>query len=70
MTLARLADVATSTASSFFKTEFGGHTKYRNVFCGDPPRLAAALKKLNGEYTVDALFGGEPPGADNLDDDE
>jgi hypothetical protein len=59
--LARKAGVKASTASAFFKAEFGGHTKYRNVYCRDQRRLNAALRKLREEYTVDNLFGGTPP---------
>jgi len=68
--LALLANVSNSTASEFFKKEFGGHTKYKNVYCSDIHLLTAALKKLNDEYVVDDLFGGSPPGEDDRDDDE
>jgi hypothetical protein len=62
--ITKLADtcgVAKASASRFFKKEFGGHSKYCNVYCQDERRLLAALKKLNDEYTVDKLFGGSPP---------
>jgi hypothetical protein len=62
------ADVGRSTVSDFFGAEFGGHTKYREVFCRDVHLLVAALKKLNDEYTVDNLFGGTPP-SERRDDD-
>ena len=59
--LAKLAHVANSTASAFYRDEFEGHTKYR-ALCGDATRLVAALKLLNQEFSPHHLFGGEPPG--------
>ncbi|MBX7166519.1 MAG: hypothetical protein K1X74_09250, partial [Pirellulales bacterium] len=47
--LAKLADVAPSTASVFFNTEFAGHVKYR-AKCTDASTLADALKALRGEF--------------------
>src|SRR5690606_18164757 len=46
--LARLAGVATSTASAFFQREFGGRRKYR-LLCRDVRGLSTALKLLNQE---------------------
>jgi hypothetical protein len=67
--LARAAVVAVSTVSDFFKHEFGGHSKYRGVYCTETVRLTAALKMLNGDYSVDLLFGGTVPeqGKDEAD---
>lgn len=65
--LARLAKVDKATASAFFKKEFGGHGKYKRI-CQDTGRLVVYLKQLNGEYTPDELFGGNPPGEDDRDD--
>ena len=48
--LARQAEVAKRTASEFFKREFKGHSKYR-ALCNDTPRLVAALKALNPDYS-------------------
>jgi hypothetical protein len=59
--LAKTSQVGKGSVSRFFTKEFGGHSKYRNVYCRDLRFLTAALKKLNGEYTVDQLFGGSPP---------
>jgi hypothetical protein len=61
--------VPKSSASRFFKNEFGNYKKYRNVYCADLNLLLAALKKLNDEYTVDHLFGGQPPqkGTDDVE---
>ena len=61
--LARLAEVSGSTASAFFKKQFGGHTKYRAT-CSDVSRLVAALKVLNQEYSPYQLFDANPPGED------
>ena len=65
--LADLAEVSTSTASEFFRTQFGGHTKYR-ALCQDVVRLIAALKLLNQEFTPQQLFGKTPPDKRPLDD--
>ena len=61
--LAQLAEVSVSTASAFFKKEFGGHTKYRAI-CSDATGLIAALKLLNQEFSPNNLFGAKPPGED------
>lgn len=55
--LARLAEVEESTASLFFKEEFGGHLKYRG-YCQDRPALVWALKLMNGEVTPHEVFRG------------
>jgi hypothetical protein len=62
--------VSKSSVSRFFKKEFGSHSKYRNVYCTDTRRLVAGLKKLNGEYTVDRLFGDTVPGEGKNDGDD
>ncbi len=67
--LARLAKVAHSTGSEFFKREFKGHTKYRAV-CTDATQLVAALKLLNQEFSPYDLYGGKPPGEDERDEEE
>lgn len=48
--LANLAQVSGSTASAFFKEQFGGWPKYR-ARCSDAASLADDLKLLNGEFT-------------------
>jgi hypothetical protein len=53
--LAREAEVSQSTASTFFKDKFKGHTNYR-ALCRDAVQLGAALKLLNCEYTPHFLF--------------
>jgi hypothetical protein len=64
---AEAADVSTSTASKFFKENFGGYAKYRAV-CRDSGRLADYLKQLNGEFSPHELFGRRPPNEDDRDD--
>jgi hypothetical protein len=67
--LARLAGVAESTASDFFKEEFRGHAQYRNT-CPNVTGLVMALKILNGEYSPHILYGTKPPREDECDDEE
>lgn len=67
--LARLAGVADSSASDFFKKEFGGHRKYRAI-CGDSVRLVVALKLLNREFSPRHLYGSRPPVEDERDDEK
>jgi hypothetical protein len=62
--LARLATVAESTASVFFKEKFRGWAKYRLV-CRDAGRLADSLKALNGEFAPHELYGRRPPDEEN-----
>jgi hypothetical protein len=52
--LADEVKVSGSTASAFFKEQFGGHDKYV-VTCRDSGRLADALKALRGEFTPKEL---------------
>jgi hypothetical protein len=59
--LARLAEVAQSTASAFFNKNFKGHAKYRG-FCQDQGRLLAALKLLNDEFAPHVLMADSPRG--------
>ena len=66
--LARAADVASSTASTFFDKEFKGHDKY-TALCRDASGLVAALKLLNGEFAPHDLYGGRPPNEDDRDDE-
>jgi hypothetical protein len=65
--LAEMADVAISTASGFFKSEFDGHAKYRAI-CRDPNKLANSIKLLNGEFSPHSLYGRRPPGEDDRGD--
>ncbi|OHB70150.1 MAG: hypothetical protein A2V70_14820 [Planctomycetes bacterium RBG_13_63_9] len=65
--LARLAEVAKRTASAFFKKEFHGHAKYK-ALCRDSPRLAAALKALNGEFQPHEFYDARTP--DDLEQDD
>jgi hypothetical protein len=58
--LARLAGVSVSTASAFFKKQFGGHPEYKRK-CKDVNRLIPALKMLNHEYSPLIFFGDKPP---------
>lgn len=67
--LARMAKVSVSTASTFFKKEFGRYHKYR-ALCGDTAGLVTALKLLNQEFSPDILFGAKPPGEDERGDEE
>jgi hypothetical protein len=64
-----MADVAESTASSFFDKEFEGRTKYRAA-CRNVTRLAAKLKALNGEFASRRLYGRTPPGEGGSPEDE
>jgi hypothetical protein len=68
--LARLAGVDKSTASDFFKKEFGDHARYK-LLCQDPARLVAALKLLNGEFSPQNLhlYGRRPADEDDRDDE-
>jgi hypothetical protein len=59
-----LAKVAKSSASDFFKTEFGGYDKYVAV-CQDAARLGIWLKQLNGGFSPHELFGRRPPGEES-----
>jgi hypothetical protein len=59
--LAGTSQAGKASASRFFAAIFGGHAKYRNVYCKNKHLLLTALKKLNGDYAVDELFGGTPP---------
>jgi len=72
--LARKADVAGSSVTDFFNSEFnngdkGGHKKYIRV-CQKPSDLAASLKLLNGEISPHHLFGRNPPGEGARDDED
>ncbi len=58
--LARNVGVAESTASTFFRKEFEGHTKYRSM-CKDQTKLVGAIKLLNQEYSPHVLYGPKPP---------
>ena len=66
--LARDAEVYKSTASAFFKKEFGGHMKYRTM-CSDTTSLIYALKLLNQEFSPHCLYGAKPPGEDEREDE-
>jgi len=70
--LARKADkLSNSTASEFFKKEFGGHDKYVSLCLrGDTHALVVALKLLNQEYSPHILFGQKPPSEGTRDNDE
>jgi hypothetical protein len=65
--LARQADVAKRTASSFFSKEFHGHAKYQ-ALCNDSPRLVAALKALNGEFRPHEFYDSRAP--DDLEQED
>jgi hypothetical protein len=67
--LARQARVSESTASAFFRKEFGGHTKYRAT-CGNATKLVSSLKVLNQEFSPHLLFGRNPPGEGERGDEE
>jgi hypothetical protein len=67
--LARQAKVSPSTASSFFRKQFGGHAKYRRM-CLDSTGLATALKLINGEFAPLHLYGTRPPGEDEHEDED
>jgi hypothetical protein len=67
--LARQAEVAPSTASAFFEKEFKGHDRYRALCVRCASELAAALKLLNDEYSPHHLYGANPPGEREGDND-
>jgi len=67
--LARLADVAGSSASKFMKSEAGGYAKYRTT-CRNTTALNAALAALAGERPARAIFNPTriaAPDPDNAD---
>lgn len=66
--LARLAEVSTSTATAFFKKQFGGYRKYRTI-CRNMDSLLASLKLLNQAFSPYHLFGRNPFGEGDRDDD-
>jgi hypothetical protein len=66
--LAKIADVGKATTSAFFKTEFGGHGKYKAMCAKDRPALARHLIRLNGEPMSHFSYGRTPPG-EGIDDD-
>lgn len=66
--LARQAGVSESTTSAFFKKEFKGHLKYKRT-CSDATQLVTALKLLNQEFSPYHLFGGNPPGEADRDEE-
>jgi hypothetical protein len=53
--LAKLAGVAKSSASAFFKKRFHGHSRYK-IVCRDKERLIAKLTNLNDENSQTTLF--------------
>lgn len=53
--LAKHLGISPSTVSGFFKTEFGGHDKYRWA-CSDTGKLAKAFAILNDELTPGILY--------------
>ncbi len=57
-----------STVSGFFKTEFGGHAKYRRA-CSDTRTLAKAFVILNGELTPGILYNSLGDNDGNLADE-
>lgn len=52
--LAQMAEVADSTASDFFRKQFGGHSSYR-AQCHEKSKIVGALKLLNQEFTPHGL---------------
>src|SRR5262249_30131232 len=54
--LAAAAGVHKSTASAFFKKQFGGYSKYK-AHCRDRDRLLNGLKLLRNEVTPRHLLG-------------
>jgi hypothetical protein len=67
--LARQANIAVSTASTFFKKQFKGHDQYQALCRRSIPELGVALKLLRGEVSPHHLYGRNPPGEGQLDDD-
>lgn len=57
--LAHLASVDKGSASKFFAKEFGGHSEYKRG-CRNKG-IADELKRLNGDFATDLLYGSEPP---------
>ena len=67
--LAKLAgETSPSTASNFFKKQFGGHKNYeaacRRDFNGC---VLPVLKSLNGDYSMKDTYGKSPPGEQERD---
>lgn len=58
--LARHADVDRSTASAFFKREFGSHSRYKTSCRSN--RIIDKLKVWNEGFAVEELYGATPPG--------
>jgi hypothetical protein len=67
--LARKAGVSKSTASTFFKSQFGGCAKYR-ARCRDATDLVTSLKVLNQEFAPHHLFGAQRPDEVERDDQD
>jgi hypothetical protein len=73
--LARQANVAASSVTGFFNSQFGGreredgHYNYK-VVCMHPARLAESLKVLDGGFSPHELFGRNPRNEGNWDEDE
>ena len=66
--LARSVGLYQRNASVFFKKEFKGHQLYVKL-CKDPPRLAAAMKTLNGEYRPHNFYDARTPSEVEQDND-
>jgi hypothetical protein len=66
--LARQCRVSASTVSDFFKSQFGGHAKYRNL-CMEATLIGRALMILNGEVTPKALYRNVGLAADEVADE-
>jgi len=67
--LARLAEVANSTASAFLKKQFGGRSEYSRA-CADSCVLRSALKLLNQEYAPFHILGHEPTSERDSENDD
>jgi hypothetical protein len=62
--------VAPSSASDFFRKEFGkrGYYKYRSLCLRNPTGLLIWLKKLNDDLPAHELFFGRRPPTEGDDD--
>jgi hypothetical protein len=66
--LARLAEVAQSTAKAFLDSQFQGQAKYEAV-CRVPGALLMALKVINQDFAPHELFGRSPDDGRDRDED-
>ena len=66
--LAQLAKVSKSSAARFFGKKFGEYRMYRER-CKDKSTLILALKLLNQEFSPKILYGRQPPGESDREEE-